>query len=251
MTSFPTNSFRRLLAGGLAGGAALTLAACGAVGPSGSSTGGSNTGGSSTGASSASASSTAAPTGTQISTAVKTVTSVHISGTVDENNAPVTLNMGLLSNGDMSGTITTGKTTVTIISVNNASYILVTPAFLKSAIGPAAGCDGLCGKYVKVSGGQQASLTQGIDLTSMTKAFTTLRGVAAAGTTTFDGQKVFIYKDPQDSATVYVAATGPAYPLRIVGKDLGTTATLVFSDWNQVPVPVAPPASEQVNQAGL
>jgi hypothetical protein len=233
--------FERLLAGGMAGGAALALAACGASGTTGAS-----------GTSGASGAST--PTTTQVAAAIRNATSVRVTGRLTENGTPEALNLSMFTNGDLTGTLSAnGQPPVSLIVVNKSVYVLVTAAFLKSAVGSAVSCDGLCGKYISVAGSQASSLTSGLSLTGLLKDFSDLKraGQSPVGTTTVDGQKAFVFKDTADNATLDVAATGPAYPLRITGQAKSTAATIIFSDWNKVPTPTAPPASDIVDPSKL
>jgi hypothetical protein len=227
VNSFRLDNFRRLVAGGLAGGAALALAACGAAGPSG-------------------------PTTAQITAAIQKATSVHISGSVTLKGTAESLNLAMLRTGDMSGTVTSGtEPPITLILTGKTAYVLLTAAVLKSVVGPSVSCNGVCGKYLAVTGSQASSLTSDISLTSLLKQFTSnLGGQTRAGTTTVNGQAAIVLKDP-DGSTLDVAANGPPYPLKLIATSGGTSGTLVFSQWNSVPAPAAPAASDLVNPAKL
>lgn len=225
-------SFKRLLAGGLAGGAMLALAACGA---SGGSSGGS-----------------AAPTAAQISAAVKKASSVHITGDLALKGTPETLNLAMLRSGDMSGSVTSGsQPAITLVVTGKTAYVLMTAPVLKSVVGPSASCAGVCGKYLSVTGSQAASLISDISMTKLTgQIISNLGGLQQTGTATVNGQSAIVLKDP-DGSVLDVAASGPPYPLRIAAKKGTTAGTIEFTQWNAVPAPTAPPASAQVNPAKL
>lgn len=220
--------FKRLLAGGVAGAAAASLAACGSGGGA------------------------AAPTGTQISAAVKKAASVHITGDLAVKGSAETLNLAMLRDGDMNGVVTSGtEPPIMLTVIGKTAYILMSAGVLKGVVGTSASCAGVCGKYLPVSGSEESSLVSDISMTKLTdQLISNLSGLSEAGTTTVNGQKAIVLKDP-DGSILDVAASGPPYPLKIVAKKGNTGGTVTFTQWNTVPVPTAPPASQQVNPAKL
>jgi hypothetical protein len=209
------------MAGAMAGGAVLALAACGAsAGPA--------------------APRASTPTAAQIKAALKSATSVHVD--LVSGTDPTSENMGMFANGNMSGTITQGSVALTVIVLNKADYILVTPAFLKLVAGPDAACDGRCGKYLQVTGAQAASLVKDQNMNLFLAGLSdSLKGEKQIGTTTINGKKaiVLLYSD---GTILYVPASGTPYPLklsRVLGN--GSVATVLLSEWNSVPAVLAPP----------
>jgi hypothetical protein len=219
-------TFRKAMAGVMAGGAAAAMAGC-----------------------STAASGPAQPTGAQIKSAVDSATSVHIAGSVVQNGQTESLDAGFLRTGQWSGNITAGTVpTISVIVTGGKAYILLTQAFMQSAVGKSASCGGICGKYLTVSGSQASSLTGAFSFTQIVDPLGTgLNGVSPSGTTTVDGQEAFVYKGA-DNTVLDVAAHGKPYPLRVSGPKEGT---LILSDWNSVPTPAAPPASQIVSQNSI
>ena len=69
-----------------------------------------------------------------------------------------------------------------------------------------------------------------------------LTGPSAAGTTTYNGQIVAVYKD-DDGTEAYFAADGPAYLLAIVDSSSSGGGVPTFV-WNRPTTVTAPPASQ-------
>jgi hypothetical protein len=244
------SGFRRL-AGAVAGGAVLALAACGASGGAGGSGTSAASGTPSAPASAPAGVST--PTGAEIAAAVRSATSVRISGSVVNNGTAESLNLAMFTNGDMSGSVVENhQAPVTLIVVNKVAYVLLTPAFLKAAVGPSASCNGQCGKYIKATGSEAASLTKDLSMTSLLGNFTGgLNGAKRIGTTTVNGQEAIEFRNP-DGSILDIAASGPPYPLKAsAGSKVDSAGTILFSEWNSVPPLTAPSASQLADPTKL
>jgi hypothetical protein len=89
--------------------------------------------------------------------------------------------------------------------------------------------------------GQFASFTQLTDLRKLFAAAAASTGgkLAIGETTKLDGQPVVEIVDPAKGASLFVAATGPPYPLALVKQGSGK---ITFGDWN-APVSVQAPSS--------
>jgi hypothetical protein len=66
-----------------------------------------------------------------------------------------------------------------------------------------------------------------------------------AGTTSYNGQTVAVYKNA-DGSEAYFAASGPAYLLQAISTNATSAGTLTFT-WNQPTTVTAPPASQTYN----
>jgi hypothetical protein len=251
VTSCRVSSFRQLLAGAMAGGAVLALAACGGSGASG----GSGTSGSAgtSGPSAPASAAASTPTGTEISGAVRSATSVRISGSVANKGIAESLNLAVFTNGNMAGSVAEShQVPLTLIVVNKVAYVLVTPAFLKASVGPSASCNGQCGKYIKETAHETASLTKDISMTALLGNFAGgLNGAKPIGTTTVNGQEAIEFRNP-DGSIFDIAASGPPYPLRAsAGSNRNSAGATLFSEWNSVPPLTAPSASQLADPTKL
>jgi hypothetical protein len=202
--------------------------------------------------SSASVSPTPAPTSTAptqadvgfaMSGSVGVATSFHVAGEYTYPHARLALNVGLLKSGSMAGTLVDNGEPIVATYVGGKMYTKVTRDFL-AYLGKSRECARICGQYVLA----RPDLAHGL-LASMGMAVTEsiLQDMAAAGPTmtsvTYDGQPAYEWS-PADYAAGSYIVVGPlpqCLPLKV---DLPGQFVLTFSQWNQVPAPVAPRASK-------
>ncbi len=217
---------RRLGPAALSALLALALAACGSSG-----------GGSSNGIASKSPDQIVAAT----RSAVAKVSSVHVAGTIASSGTKIALDLNLVNGKGGKGSMTQNGLGFQIVAVGPEVYINGSTAFWRATAGAAA-AQLLSGKWLKAPAtGQLASLAT---LTNVQKLFNQLlssHGKLAKGkTTTVQGQKAIGVTDTTNGGTLYVAATGTAYPIEIskTGSDGGR---IVFDKFNQ-PVSLTPPA---------
>jgi hypothetical protein len=217
---------RRLGPAALSALLALALAACGSSG-----------GGSSNGIASKSPDQIVAAT----RSAVAKVSSVHVAGTIASSGTKIALDLNLVNGKGGKGSMTQNGLGFQIVAVGPEVYINGSTAFWRATAGAAA-AQLLSGKWLKAPAtGQLASLAT---LTNVQKLFNQLlssHGKLAKGkTTTVQGQKAIGVTDTTNGGTLYVAATGTAFPIEIskTGSDGGR---IVFDKFNQ-PVSLTPPA---------
>lgn len=226
----------KLIASGLAGGVVIALAACG--------------GSTSSGATPVQHRSTSQLI-TQMKAAVRNATSMHLSGRVTARGRPAGLDLDLLRGGDVAGTITQNGTPLHLISSGGKVYVKATPAFLHQVHASSAVCSLICGKYVQMTSAQGTQLSGSISMANLTRALTSglPRHLSQAGTTTVSGQRAVVLHG-SDGSTLDVAARGRPYPLRVVAPP-AHHETVLFTKWNAVATPSAPPASQVINLSKL
>jgi hypothetical protein len=184
-------------------------------------------------------------------TAIKAASSVHTSGTVVQGSQKISIDVSL--NGtDISGTISDGSKSFTIVVSDGKAYVQITQSYLKSAGIPVADCSSLCGKYVQSPASEAAEFAP-FTMSSLMNEIVKDLPSAAGDTTdmfepaTFKGQPVLRFS--QGGSTVDVARTGAPYLLFISSTAQGSAqGSLTFSEWNSVPA-VTPPAPSQIIQA--
>jgi hypothetical protein len=213
--------------------AAAGIAACGSGGP----------------ASNGVASKSPAAIVTAASTAVDGLKSVRIAGSLVSGTTPITLNLDLVAGKGASGSMSENGLSFQIIAIGNAVYISGSQAFWTHT-GGAAMAALFKGKWLQTTAsGNFSSLST---LTNVHDLFPKLLGSSTAvvkgATSTVRGQKVVAITDAAKSSTLYVATTGPPYPIEVVGagKQVGT---IVFEDFNK-PVALTAPA-HAINVSGL
>lgn len=223
---------------------AFVLAACG-----GSAGGGTASGGGGSPLASRSASAIVS----QMKSAVRDASSMHMDGRLTDSGKPVGLNMSLLRDGGLAGIITQENVPLSLIGADGKIYVRATRAFLAELHAEAV-CSLMCGKWVQMSGPQADQLTGSLSMANLTKSLTTgLPSFRKDGMTTVSGQQAIELR-AGDGATLDVAAQGKPYPLRVVAPS-GQQGSVIFSQWDKVAAPKAPPSSEVINidklKAGL
>jgi hypothetical protein len=181
--------------------------------------------------------------------AVKSAKSVHMTGSVMSGSQRITFDLSFYGRSDASGAFNDGLGKFSLLAVGGATYIKANAAFLKLAKAPASACRTLCGKYIKLPAASAGQLTGSLSMSSLTtQMFGSLPASVTKDTSdlfvraSYGGHPVL--KFTGGGYTIEVAGTGPAYPLLITGS---AGDSLAFSQWNAVPAPVAPPASQVVN----
>jgi len=179
--------------------------------------------------------------------AVASASSVHIAGTVLDGSQHATIDMSFVG-GDVSGTLSEGSQSYTLLVVSGKAYFKVDQAFLQSANPPASDCSSMCGKYVAVPGAQLSQLTGSLSMSSITQQFVKSLPSSVSHDTadlfvpaTLNGQPVLQFT--QSPYTIDVAATGAPYLLYAADASQGT---LTFSQWNSVPPLTPPPAGDVI-----
>jgi hypothetical protein len=174
---------------------------------------------------------------------------VHISGSIINENKPISLDMELVAGKGAKGHIALEGLGIDVVAVEHAFYLDGSAAFYRHVAGAAA-AQLLQGKWLKApaSGGSFASLAQLTDLTKLVDSTLASHGaLKSAGTTTVGGQQAVGVTDTTKGGTLYVAATGTPYPLEI-SKGGTSAGRIVFNRWNQ-PVTLTPPPNPiNINQ---
>jgi hypothetical protein len=193
---------------------------------------------------------TAATLVAQMKAAVTGATSMHLTEQRVTDGRPVGLDLGVLKDGGLTGSITRDGVREQLIAVRGRVYVKATPGFLRELRTPATVCAAICGKYVQMSGARAGEVAAGLSLASLTGPLVTgLPKFTRAGTATVGGQPVIVLHG-SDGSTLDVAARGQPYPLRIAGPD-GRDETVLFSRWDAVAAPTGPPAGEVISPSRL
>lgn len=183
-------------------------------------------------------------------TAVQAATSMHLAGQLPGGGRPVTLNIGVLRGGGLAGTITEGGVPLQLIGAGGQVFIKATRPFLQELRAPGRVCAVLCGRYVQMSGPERSQLTGSLGMASLTRSLIrALPRFTRAGLATVLGQPAVVLHGA-DGSTLDVAARGQPYPLRLVAPQ-GRDESVVFTEWDAVAAPAAPPASQVINLSQL
>ncbi len=217
---------------------AVLLVGCGGSNKSSSTTTGSTTTAPDNGISSKSADEIVSA----MQTAVSAATSVHIVGAGTSGGSSISLNLKLVRGKGGAGHIALGGLGFDIIRIGQKVYIDASKSFLLHYAGSSSAS--LAGRWFYVSAstkglGSLGSLT---NIDALIDQILASHGTLAKGdATTIDGQPAIAINDTKNGGVLYIATTGPAYPLELTpGKNNGT-GVIKFTAWDQ-PVALKAPA---------
>jgi len=167
--------------------------------------------------------------------------SVAVSGMIRTATSPITVSLLLLAGKGGRGLISENGISFQLIQIHGTVYIKGSPAFYSQIVGARA-AQLLQGRWLKApaSSGALAPLASLTDLSKLADSTLPAHGPLRKGhRTSVNGQKVIGVTDTSTGGTLYVATTGPPYPVQIA---MGAGGNITFSRWNQ-PVSLFAPAN--------
>jgi hypothetical protein len=174
--------------------------------------------------------------------AASTATSVHIVGSVLNAGKPLKLDLNLANGQGGTGMVTVNGLAFNTIRIGTKAYFKGGAAFWSHFGGSGLGTQ-LNGRWVEASAttGDLASFTP---LTDLKELFTSVLGThgpleKATNQLKINGEPAIAIIDSGSNNTLFIAADGPPYPLKLAEKD-GHSVT--FDRWNQ-PVSLEAPAN--------
>ena len=186
-----------------------------------------------------------------MSAALRTARSVHISGTVRQGGKTLRMNLGLTGSGGLSGQIYENGAAFTVLATHGHVYLKLSAAFLRLAHLPASACSRYCGKYLEYPAARSRGLLTQLSLASLTHSLTRTPAskIKLFGAVTAGGQPAWLLQDQRENS-IYVAAHGRAYVLRVVGPRPGLDVANL-TQWNAVQIPGPPPPGQIVHPRQL
>jgi hypothetical protein len=175
--------------------------------------------------------------------AAEAASSVHVSGSIVSGGQPITLDLDLVAGKGGRGQLSENALSFEVIHVGGTVYIKGSPAFYRH-VGGAAAAQLLQGRWLKAPAttGSFASLASLTDLHQLVDMTLAIHGtLIKAGTSTVGGQAVVGVTDASRTGTLYIATTGPPYPVEVTESGAGG-GKIVFGGWNE-PVSLAAPAN--------
>jgi hypothetical protein len=170
--------------------------------------------------------------------------SVHITGTAVEGADAYVLDARLAGEGGGTATVETSGQTVDVTRIGQVAYVGGDVAFWRSVTGNEAKARQMVGSHVRT----RVSDPNFAVFVAFTRPSTYLAVLPAPGQpatlatpTKIRGAPVVGVLDAAGS-TVYVAASGPAYPVRLDGLATGQVVFLDFSDYSS-PVQLRVPSA--------
>lgn len=178
--------------------------------------------------------------------------SAHVSGNVESDAGPITLDLSTTRGKGAKGSMSTNGLKFDLIRIGDVAYIRGSDEFYKHFAG-AAIAQLIRGKWLK------ASITNPrfhslLPLTSvgllLGKVSSSHGKLVNDGETTYKGADVVAIRDTSDNSKLYVAATGTPYPVAIVGGKKGVSGTITFGDWNKHVSLSAPSGALDISKLG-
>jgi hypothetical protein len=173
--------------------------------------------------------------------AIASASAVRVTGSGENAGQPVSLVLQLAAGVGAKGTLTMHGAAFDIVAVGGGVYMKGPAAAWQAVSGSAAAGALFGGRWLEVSSGQFSSIAQ---LTSLSKFFGKLLSVSGllvkGPSTTVRGQSAVEVEDPSQRAVVYVATTGPAYPVKVIKP--GPQGGTYYFDRFDEPLLVSKPA---------
>jgi hypothetical protein len=181
-----------------------------------------------------------------VNSAAGNASSVHLTATFVQGGSNGGLNVSLTRSNDLYGQITYNNRPVTVLVTQGHAYLKVTAAALTAMGLPSAACVLVCDKYLKMSAGQSKSILGGLGWSALVGQSSSMPRLHYVRTVSMNGQPAW-EMSVGGGGTVYVAAQGTPYPLRLVKG----SNRVDFTQWNSATIPPLPPANQVIDLSKL
>ncbi|HZS31445.1 MAG TPA: hypothetical protein VFA37_09330 [Gaiellaceae bacterium] len=182
--------------------------------------------------------------------AAQAASSVHVSGQVVAGGNEVGVDLSLARGKGATGSVTLGGATVNLVVAGRKGYIRGGADFWSQFTQAAPLAQLLAGNWLEIPAGaaEFGAVTSLASAQTFFGQLTSGHGpLTNQGETTYKGQKVVAIDDTTRHATLYVAATGPAYPVAFV-RTGSQSGTVTFDRWNQHVTLKAPAGALNLSQ---
>jgi hypothetical protein len=175
-------------------------------------------------------------------TAVTSASSYHVAGTADDNGDQLKFDVAL-SKGRSGGTIGTSGAMLQIVLSGGSLYLRGDAASWAKIAGNESVAQLAAGKWIKAPASSPGfkDLATTLDPAQLVATVSAQGRITKGPVTTINGQKAVPLVDHGDGGTLYVAATGTPYILKIVdSKASGSAGSLTFDQFGTATVPPVP-----------
>ncbi|WP_327267257.1 hypothetical protein OG233_30560 [Streptomyces sp. NBC_01218] len=186
--------------------------------------------------------------------------SVHLVGTAQEQGKPVKLDVRVDTKDTCAGSMNEQGVTAEVIEASGKKYIKGDKAFwtasFKGRPGAGKAVPQLAGKWV-ITPANQAGMPDICDkqafLAAMDNDKSERQGMKKTGTATVDGKEAVVLKKTNgaETSTLYVAAEGRPYLLKVTTTGGKSPGTMTFSDYDKPVKAPTPPADQIVDPKKL
>lgn len=186
-------------------------------------------------------------------TAIGSLKSVHIAGTMSDNGSKITLDMSLDTQGNCTGSITSNGQKVNLVSVAGGQvYMKAGANFWQGAAGmPAATAASFATKWV--TGKSLASFGTICNLSQLTKSINDStvaqdkpKFVGTDKVNGIDVVKIQVVDKDKATSTLFVAATSPHNVIQVAGPK--SQGSVTFTQFNAPVKPTAPTGALNLDQ---
>lgn len=169
---------------------------------------------------------------------------VRLTGSITEGGQRLTLDVRLVGSTGGVGTVAFGGVAFDVERIGSVLYLRGDAAAYRR-LGGAPAAAALAGKWIKAPASTPGlgSFTAVTTLSSLEQALVPTARLSRTKPTTIRGHRVVGVADGTDGTVLYVAATGPAYPVQLRKTSGPATGTIDFIDYNQPVSLTAPPAA--------
>jgi hypothetical protein len=178
--------------------------------------------------------------------ALRSASSVYVTGNIVESNRTVGLSVGVLRSGQLAGTVIDDGVPIELIVTKGRAYVKGTPAFIKGLRLAPALCRTICGRYLQVSPGQAARFAGNLSLPALTGLLASHNArftKAGLSRSRLDGVPTYRLRTSAGSV-LQITQSAPHYPISVISPGR-RNGVLTFSEWDKVPAP-QPPSSDQL-----
>jgi hypothetical protein len=182
---------------------------------------------------------------------VRQATSVHVAGHLTSGGTPISVDLDMHRNGDVSGTVAQNGAPFQVIIVGHTVYIKATRSFLQQVKAPTSACAVVCGKWLQLTSAEAGQLTGDLSMAALTAPLTSGRvpTLTKGGRVTVGGQSAWVLR-AADGSSLAVSSASQHYPLA-ASTGGSSHEVITYSKWNAAPRPAAPPANQVLNLNNL
>jgi hypothetical protein len=190
---------------------------------------------------------------TQAVSDLKSASSFHMAGTVNQGGS-IRVDLTYSRGTGCKGTLGIGsKGSISLLVIGGTAWLKPDHAYWKSYAGSSASSviALIGGKYLKASTSSSnvSGLAQLCNANSLASSFTSPKDIVKGGTSTINGQQALALKDPAKSSAMYVTDTTSPQILRVTSVRSGGSGRIDFTGYGNAVTLTPPPASKTINGA--
>jgi hypothetical protein len=183
---------------------------------------------------------------------LRSARSVHFNGQLTSGAGLAEVDATIFADGDVTATFSdTSGATAQGIKVGGEDYVRASAAYWRDLGLTAQGARSVAGRWVSILD-SSTNFGSTLALAAIAEAASDhLSGWTSGSSGNYIGQPSIYIATGNGHGGVYVATTGPAYPVAIVGESpSGDDDRIVFGSWNQASPLPTPPSGADLHHVG-